>query len=475
MFSRMTKSSASQIKATRTSLESFARSIFLVGLGVALPLIASAWRSAPVEPAPTPDAGTQATSSASPRSAVEVDPRRTREVQVVERVRSAIVSIDVKRRDGTSTAGCGVIVNARGFLLSNYHVVRDARSIRVQIAGKDPWPARVVALSRANDLALIELESGRRSDFPYVTMGSSERVLAGETVLAIGSPYGFKHTVSRGVVSAVRRTVRLPSGAEYHDFIQTDAAINPGNSGGGLIDLSGRLIGVNSAIFNAGWGIAFAIPVDRIKDLLDSYVRKEHSLGLVVESTPGGLAVREVAKGGEASNAGVKPGDLLMYGNGQPLREQIDLVTASLGATKLNPLRLHLDRSGRELAIDVRGISVLWSRLGIRSTDDELREGTGRPLAGVRVDELDPEGRAHSADLQAGDVIVGATVVGANAAGRAAAGVEEKGGARTAKPSPATYRIHTGDDILLVLERYPTQTLALQIIRGSKRRQVTIP
>lgn len=414
------------------------RSVFFLGLGISLPILVSAWRTAALE-----DRATD---------------RRSREVEVVERVQSAIVSVDAIRDGGTVSAGSGVIVNGRGYLLSNHHVVRGAESIRVQLATGETWPARIVAASRANDLALLELASGRKSDFPYVAMGSSDDLLPGETVLAMGSPYGLRHTISRGVISAVRRSVRLPDGAEYHDFIQTDAAINPGNSGGGLINLSGELVGVNAAIFHAGWGIAFAIPVDRIKELLESYVRKEHALGLRAERTDDGLVVRELSPGGVAEEAGIRLGDVLLYGNGQRLRDEFDLVTASLGSTDSNPLRLHLSRSGRELAMDLRGVSLLWARLGLRSSDDELREGEGRRVTGVRVDDLDPDGRAARAGLLAGDVILEAGVA-----------------TRDAKETAATFRIYSEDDMLLVLERYPTRPLELQIVRDGHRQELALP
>ncbi|MEM7263648.1 MAG: trypsin-like peptidase domain-containing protein, partial [Planctomycetota bacterium] len=201
-------------------------------LGALVPVILASVAQDPTDPAPQPADARGVEASSTPVVPTVNSVRRTPVVRAVEAVRPAIVSIEVlEKGDRYESAGSGVLVNARGFVLTNYHVVRGAKAVQVRFASGEVSQTSLEALSESSDLALLAL-GDRRNDHPYVRLGSSDDLLAGETVIAIGNPFGFQHTVSTGVVSAVRRRLRLPAGGSYGDFIQTDAAINPGNSGG---------------------------------------------------------------------------------------------------------------------------------------------------------------------------------------------------------------------------------------------------
>ncbi len=385
--------------------------------------------------------------------------RRTTVVDVVEGSSPAIVAIEITERDHHefAPAGSGVLVNARGFVLTNFHVVGGARSVRVRFADGKVGAATLEALSESSDLALLAL-SERGQDYPYLKLGSSDNLLPGETVVAIGNPYGFQHTVSTGVVSAVRRRLKPPAGGAHGDFIQTDAAINPGNSGGALINLDGNLIGVNSAIFGQGWGLAFAIPIDRIKELLAEYVRREHAMGFGVGIENGSLLVNDVVPDGMAQQAGILVGDQLLYGNGQPLEGMVDLVVCSLGATASNPLRLHVKRGDRELAIEVSGVPLLWTGLGLSGRESAGIDAhtnvpkTSIPVQvssrGVIVERVRPGGRSANAGIVVGDIVLRVTV-------------HTPTGAHDC-------RVRSTDDLVVIVERFSDTPLDVIVSRSGQ-------
>ena len=158
--------------------------------------------------------------------------------------------------------GTGIIIDPRGYIITNQHVVEDVNSLRVRLADGTSLAARVVARDRDADLALLKVDAG--ASLPVVPLGTASDLMVGETVIAIGNAYGYEHTVSVGVVSAVGRDVALNKEVSYKALIQTDASINPGNSGGPLLNINGELIGVNVAIRAGAQGIGFAIPVDAV-------------------------------------------------------------------------------------------------------------------------------------------------------------------------------------------------------------------
>ena len=197
-----------------------------------------------------------------------------------------------------------MIVRADGTILTNEHVILRGGRIHVTLADGREFDAKLVGRDPDSDLAVLRIDTGK--SLPYIALGSSDDLMIGETVIAIGNPFGLSHTVTTGVVSAVKRSLRT-GGRTYTDFIQTDASINPGNSGGPLLNIHGELIGINTAIYGTAQGIGFAIPVDRARRVLGELVsgsegrgaRPERSspgsmLGLQVRAADGGLAVSRV-------------------------------------------------------------------------------------------------------------------------------------------------------------------------------------
>src|SRR5437660_12443830 len=204
------------------------------------------------------------------------NPRRTAVVEVVERVRGAVVNIHSERtvrgpsaeelfahappQNRVNGMGTGIIIDPRGYIITNQHVVDEVSVIRVHLSDGSTHSARVLTRDNESDLALVKIDIGRL--LPTMPIGTSSDIMVGETVIAIGNAYGYEHSVTVGVVSAIGRDVTLNKEVSYKQLIQTDASINPGNSGGPLLNVYGELIGVNVAIRAGAQGIGFAIPVD---------------------------------------------------------------------------------------------------------------------------------------------------------------------------------------------------------------------
>jgi serine protease Do len=218
--------------------------------------------------------------------------------------------------------GSGFIVDRRGYIVTNQHVIADADRIRVTLADERQFDAVVVGTDPQTDIALIKIDAD--SDLPALTLGNSDATLVGQWVVAIGNPFGLQHTVTKGIVSAKGRVI---GSGPYDDFIQTDASINPGNSGGPLIDLGGRVIGINTAIVAGGTGIGFAIPANLAKNILEQLrsggevtrgwigvviqnLRQETAEYYGVDADEGVLVV-EVVSGDPAQRAGILAGDII--------------------------------------------------------------------------------------------------------------------------------------------------------------------
>ena len=240
-------------------------------------------------------------------------------------------------RQATSL-GSGLVASADGYVVTNFHVVKDAAEIVVRLADHREFRARLVGSDPKTDLALLKIDV---AGLPVIAFGDSDRVQVGEPVMAIGNPFGLEQTVTTGIVSAKERFI---GSGPYDDFIQTDASINPGNSGGPLVDAWGLLVGINSAIFSqsGGWsGIGFAIPVNLAKQVLPQLrapgkVTRGY-LGVAAMPVPPDVAARaqlparrgalvaEVVSGSPAARAGLKPGDVITAFEGTPIQDPLDL------------------------------------------------------------------------------------------------------------------------------------------------------
>lgn len=258
-----------------------------------------------------------------------------------------------------NSLGSGVIVAAEGFVVTNYHVIKDADEIQVVMGDERALAAVIVGTDEKTDVALLKIQAD--GSYPYLEFGDSDELKVGEWVLAVGNPFGLSHTFTAGIVSAKGR--QIGNDIPYQDFIQTDASINPGNSGGPLLNLRGQLIGVNTAIFSRtgqSAGIGFAIPSNLAKFVVDQLRAKQRVdrgyLGVLIQSIdeqiasslglqePRGAMVTKVLPDGPAGKAGIKTGDLILEFNGEKIKNSSDLplkvsTTPPGGKGKLKILR----------------------------------------------------------------------------------------------------------------------------------------
>ncbi len=318
--------------------------------------------------------------------------------------------------------GSGVIIDGkRALVLTNAHVISGAGSIKARLSDGREFSAELVGAGPDFDLAVLQLKDAK--DLPEAEMGDSGDLFIGETVIAIGNPYGFNHTVTTGVISAVNRSVRTDQGV-YSDFVQTDAAINPGNSGGPLVNLLGQVIGINTAIHARAEGIGFAIPVNKAKrvvaQLLDKGSVSPVWLGLVGQDLDQrlagyfgldrlqGMLITEVYPDTPAAGAGLQTGDLLLSINGVPIEDKTHYLHLLRNYVQGQPLRLALLRRDRRLEIEVAAgafgtetaLSLAAGRWGFVPGDKALRRG------GLTVDRVVTGSPAHNLGLEPGDVLL---------------------------------------------------------------------
>ncbi|MGH8596314.1 MAG: DegQ family serine endoprotease [Gammaproteobacteria bacterium] len=340
-----------------------------------------------------------------------------------------------------SSLGSGFIVSKDGYVISNYHVVQDAEEVMVRLSDRRELPARVVGTDPRSDIAVLKVKAD--DDLPTLRLGDSESLEVGEWVLAIGSPFGFDHSVTAGIVSAKGRS--LPN-ENYVPFIQTDVAINPGNSGGPLFNLDGEVIGVNSQIYSrtGGFmGLSFAIPIDVVMNVYQQ-LREKGSvsrgwLGVLIQDVtselaesfqmakPYGALVSKVLPDSPAQKAGIEAGDIITKFNGHPIESSADLPPLVGGTQDQQKIATELIREGKaqQLTITIGelppqdedlaltessqepGPGKLDPRLKIRVRDlsaDERKELESASL-GVLVEEV-KTGPAETAGLMAGDIIL---------------------------------------------------------------------
>ena len=268
---------------------------------------------------------------------------------------------------GRQSLGSGVIASPDGYIVTNVHVVADADEIVVRLGDHREYKAKVVGLDPRTDVALLKIEG---SNLPALPFGDSDRLEVGEPVMAIGNPFGLEQTVTSGIVSAKERFI---GSGPYDDFIQTDASVNPGNSGGPLVDTRGTLVGINTAIFSqtgGSVGIGFAIPVNLAKDVLRQL--KENGkvvrgyLGVAVAPVTAeagraakldaarGALVAEVVAGSPAASAGLKPGDVILGFQNEPIQNPIDLTRRVAGTPPGSKVALRVVRGGSETTVEAK-------------------------------------------------------------------------------------------------------------------------
>jgi Do/DeqQ family serine protease len=307
----------------------------------------------------------------------------------------------LQRERKQSSLGSGVIVDPGGLVVTNNHVIEGADEVKVALADKREFEAEIVLKDARTDLAVLRIKDSRER-FPVIELGDSDGLLVGDLVLAIGNPFAVGQTVTHGIVSAVARTqVGI---TDYQFFIQTDAAINPGNSGGALVDLNGRLVGVNTAIFSrsgGSQGIGFAIPVNMVRVVVASALGGGNSvkrpwLGAklqmvtpeIAESLglkrPAGALVASVSANSPAAKAGLRTGDLIVGIDGQPVDDpntfDYRFATKGLGGQA----QVKVIRGGKEVPV------AIALQTAPDAPRDELVITTTSPFMGAKVSNLSP-------------------------------------------------------------------------------------
>jgi serine protease Do len=352
------------------------------------------------------------------------------------------------REETVQGAGTGFLIDKSGLILTNNHVVEGATRIRVAFFGEPEgtyYDAKVLGRDALTDSALIELVEKPKRELPEARFGDSDRLEPGDWVMAIGNPFGLGHTVTVGVVSAVGRPFWPVRGREQK-MIQTDAAINPGNSGGPLLNIRGEVVGINTAILSnrlqaGNLGIGFAVPINSVRELLPQLRRGKVTRGRIGVSLARlvpreafeqlgarngeGALVSQVDPGGPADKAGVKAGDVIIEYNGQPVRnndELVDRVVRTTPGTTV-PLKVLRDKQPRSLSVTVAELDLEAEGEGPSEEEGSTTAGFGMTIqdltpdiarqlrvpsgtSGAVVVDLDPRGAAARAGLQRYDVIV---------------------------------------------------------------------
>jgi serine protease Do len=320
--------------------------------------------------------------------------------------------------------GSGFIVDPKGYIITNNHVIEKADKIYVKLS-TDPdtqdlgRPARVIGTDKATDLAVIKIDTN--TPLPTVKMGNSDTANVGDWVEAIGSPFALSQSVTAGIISAKNRTIEPGASGQFQHFIQTDAAINPGNSGGPLLNMNGEVIGVNTAIFtqsNGYQGIGFAMPSRTVVEIYNDLISPSHkvtrgSIGIQfrqglsgavnrVYGFKNGVLVQEVQPGGPAEKAGLKPGDIIITVDGRSIKDGDDLVNEIASRRPGSTIRLSYMRDGKpaDTTVTIGDRDKVFAELGgqITEKDQEEKGDAGESKLGIVVRETSPAtaGKLHS-------------------------------------------------------------------------------
>jgi serine protease Do len=343
--------------------------------------------------------------------------------------------------------GSGVIVDPKGYIITNNHVVAKADKIRVNLMG-DPetvtYDATVIGTDPETDLAVIKINA--KKPLPAAKLGNSDSMSVGDWVLAIGSPFGLNESVTAGIVSAIGRNI-IPT-RQFESFIQTDAAINPGNSGGPLVNMNSEVIGINTAIFTSGGGyqgVGFAMPSNTVVNVYNQLIGPEHkvlrgSIGVSFNAVPNpavarvygvnsGVTIASITPGGPAEKAGLQTGDTIVSVNGKPVKNGDELVSDISALKPGTTAKLGYIRNSKQQSAEVtiadrsklfanrlggggesgEGNQPQESKFGItvRDITPDMASRYQLPSSkGVMVQEVKPDGFADNAGLSRGDVIL---------------------------------------------------------------------
>jgi len=368
--------------------------------------------------------------------------RRTAIVKAVEQARDSVVNIHGQKTITPSeeTAGArvegprrvngmgtGVVVDERGYILTNHHVVDGVRKIEVTMADRSTHTAQLISSDPVTDLAIIRITTDKK--LPVMPIGSSHDLMIGEPVIAMGNAYGYEHTVTRGIISALHRSVQVSDAQSYEDLIQTDASINPGNSGGPLMNIDGAMIGINVAVRAGAQGIGFAIPANKAMqiaaDLLSVQRLENRWHGLVIApnspDASDGVKIQSVEKDSPAEKAGLQTGDVIRTVAGKEVIRTLDIERAMLGKQTDSEIELAVDRESKPLKLNLQlaskarsttaePVDPVWDLLGLRLTvipTQQFKQYNSRYRGGLAVAAVRTGSPAAKQGIRKGDVLVG--------------------------------------------------------------------
>jgi serine protease Do len=383
-----------------------------------------------------------------PAPASDKEARKTPVVKVVEKVNPSVVNISTEsviRRQRvnfdpffdeyfdrffskykTTSLGSGVIIDPDGYILTNAHVLRWATTITVTLSDKSEYNAFLLAKEPRNDIALIKIDPKPGVKLKAIDFGTSSDLMIGETAIALGNPLGLSNTVTVGVVSAVNRSVELEGRVIFKDFLQTDAAINPGNSGGPLVNINGKMIGVNTAVRTNAEGIGFAIPVDRVRSELVGLAENAPLTTLVsgirLRSKTDKFYIRKVSPKSPAEKAGVKTGDLLVSVAGKKIVSAVCLVKEIAKRKAGDKLEIEVKRGDKteklSIALEKRPetkaekLALKHLGLGIETlTYNEARKAKMKNLDAVVINKVVKDGPGDRIGCKKGDLLLEIAVI----------------------------------------------------------------
>lgn len=364
--------------------------------------------------------------------------RRTDLVRAIEGAQGSVVNIDGEKTLGpdeqpegpigpdrrVNGMGTGIVIDPRGYILTNHHVVEGVKDIHVTFSDRRSFAGRVVSFDPKTDLAIVKIDAP--APLPVLAIGASDDLMIGEPVIAIGNAYGYGHTVTRGIISALDRTVQVNDTLQYENLIQTDASINPGNSGGPLLNVEGRLIGVNVAVRAGAQGIGFAIPVNKAMTIAAELLSTRrvanvwHGVTPSFEAIDGGVRVQRLDNESPAAKVGLLPGDVVTSVAGRPLSRPLDLELALLGHKADEEVEFAVRRGAERMKVSLvlaaapdsvspPGDSA-WDVLGLRLTpipSDQFRRLRSRYRGGLRVTAVRNDSPAARQGIRRNDVLVG--------------------------------------------------------------------
>jgi serine protease Do len=327
--------------------------------------------------------------------------------------------------------GTGIILDPRGYIITNHHVIDGVANIQVTLPDAKSYAARIVAHDPKTDLAIVKIDA--RQPLQVIRLGTSNDLMQGESVIAMGNAFGYEHTVTRGIISALHRSVQVSDEQKYHDLIQTDAPINPGNSGGPLMNIEGQTIGINVAVRVGAQGIGFAIPIDEAMEVAQRLLSVErlegasHGLQGVTSATPDSatFTVKSVKADSPAAKAGLQEGDIITAVGERIVQRGLDFELALLGQKRGEAITVEVDRDGETKSLSLvlaegKGAAAtvvaddvsgrVWTDLGLKLApvnETEFRALGTRYRGGLRITAVRQEGPAHQQGIRKGDVLVG--------------------------------------------------------------------